>query len=196
MRKQSVRCFVGVSAILFLFSLAAHAVDVPLLNASFERPSAVTGEVGPADWFLFASTSTPRITVTLQYRKQGVQSCKFVAQPELEAFQGIAQRFTPVVGKTYSFTAYVRADDKSPIAGDAYGQVSLEWQDANGVEISRVYGATWGKDLASSHWSKFTVEAVAPEGAHYGVAVVTFFSKNSAGLGAFYVDDVELKYME
>jgi hypothetical protein len=199
---MKVPCFVrvmGVAVCVLLFiSTPADAgeISVPLANTSFEMPSAAAGDVAPADWFLFASTNAPHISVTVSNPKHGLQCCKFQAQTETDAYQGIAQRFSPVQGKSFTFTAYVRADTVSPITGDAFGQISLEWQDANSVEISRVYGPTWGKDLSATQWNKFTVEAVAPENAYFGVAVITFFSKNSAGTGVFYVDEVELKYKE
>lgn len=188
------RHVVFVCAVLVAFlTTAATSLAQKLLNPSFEYPLVSAGGGVPDDWFSFSSTNAPRIGVTIEYRKAGVQSCRFQAQPETNAYQGIAQRFEAQPGKTYSFTAYVRGESKSPLIGGAYGQVSLEWQDANGVEIRREHGPIWGSDLAPDYWSKFTVDSIAPEGAVYGVAVVTFFSNQSGGNGIFYVDDVELK---
>lgn len=90
------------------------------------------------------------------------------------------------------FTVYARASASPPLIGGAYGQVSLEWQDANGVEISRIHGPIWADDLSPDRWTKFTVTGTAPEGASHGVAVVTFFSKQAAGFGTCYVDDCTL----
>lgn len=178
-------------------ALLANPVISPaqklLLNTSFEYPLVSAGGGVPDGWFVFSSTNVARIYVTMEYRKAGIQSCRFQAQSETNAYQGIAQRFDAQPGKAYSFTAYVRGESKAPLTGGAYGQVSLEWQDASGVEIRREHGPIWGSDLLPDYWGKYTVDSIAPEGAFYGVAVVTFFSMQSGGNGIFYVDDVELK---
>jgi hypothetical protein len=69
--------------------------------------------------------------------------------------------------------------------------VSLEWQDAEGKEISRNYGPIWNFELSPIRWEKFEVGAEAPEGAAMGVAVITFFSRDSDGYGTCYVDDAK-----
>lgn len=188
------RCLVSATTVVILLSaLPVTTFAQKLLNPSFEYPLASKGGGIPQDWFAFSSTNPPRISVNMQYRKAGIQSCRFEAQPETNAYQGIAQRFLAQAGVTYTFSVYVRRDPNTPILGGAYGQVSLEWQDANGVEIRREHGPVWGTDLTSDYWTEFTVESVVPEGAYFGVAVVTFFSNMSEGKGVFYVDDAELK---
>lgn len=182
----------SAGALILAVLTASTVAAVQLLNPSFEQPSASAGTAYPAEWFVFASTNQALVTVTIAQRKDGLQSIRFNAQKEFDAFQGVAQRFLCTPGKSYTFTAYVRGDANSPLAGNSYGQISLEWQDSNGVEITRVYGAAWGAELKTDQWTKFSVSAIAPEGAYYGVAVITYFSKNSAGSGGFYVDDCQL----
>lgn len=181
-----------ISILGFSCAFSCHANAQTLLNPSFEKPSALAGVAPPDDWFVFSSTNEPRITVTMEVKKQGIQSCRFTAQQENDAYQGIAQRFVCTQGRTYVFSVYARASASSPLVGDAYGQISLEWQDANGVEISRIHGPVWGNDLSADRWTKFTVTGTPPEGAYYGVVVVTFFSKQATGFGICYVDDCTL----
>lgn len=162
------------------------------VNMSFEMPSLAAGipdDGRPDGWFWFSSTNELNITVTDARRKDGLQSCKFTAQKDPDTYQGIAQRFAATPGHHYSFTAHAMNEPQNALAGESYGQISIEWQTAEGHEISRVHGPSWNFELPFSRWTKFSVDAVAPENAVMGVVVVTFFSRNSGGHGVFYVDD-------
>ena len=164
-------------------------------NLSFESPSLTSGESDqegvpkPEEWFWFSSIPEMGISVTDARRKQGLQSCAFKAQNQPEAYEGIAQRFAAIPGNHYTFVAYAMNDPQDPITGESYGQISLEWQDATGKEISRVYGPSWNFELPFNRWAKFIMAEAAPENASMGVVVITFFTRNCNGFGTFYIDD-------
>ncbi|OQW96498.1 MAG: hypothetical protein BWK77_04435 [Verrucomicrobia bacterium A1] len=83
-------------------------------------------------------------------------------------------------------------DPADPLVGATFGQISIEWKDSEGAEISRTFGSTWNFQLSASRWEKFVVDADAPENAVKATAVITLFSQDSKGMGSFYVDDCEL----
>lgn len=168
---------------------------VTLENPGFEKPDISSGAaVGakPDAWFPFASTPVNKVGVSDARKKTGSQSLMFKAQTEPNAYQGMAQKFTAKSGAHYTFVIYAMGEANDPITGNAYGQIHFEFQDAAGKEIGRIHGPTWDFQLPSTRWEKFYVDADAPEGAASGSAVVTFFSQDCAGVGTFYVDDVEL----
>ncbi len=188
----------GIVALSLLASAnpgsAATELSVPErpVNMSFEQPAA--GEnpyVCPDHWFWFSSTPELFIGVTDRRAKDGLQSCRLRGQSDEEAYQGIAQRFKASPGQEYTFSVFVMNDRKDPIIGASYGQISLEWQDEAGQEISRDYGPAWHHELRFDAWTRFVVEAKAPDHAVMGVVVITFFSRNSGGYGTFYIDDCD-----
>jgi len=190
---------------ILLILLAIGIITIPCIgedynvpskpgNLNFESPSIVSGEdVGeglhPTGWFVFSSVPEVNIQVTDARKKQGMQSCIMKTQKEEGAYEGIAQRFSATPGHHYTFVIYAMNNHQDAMAGDAYGQISLEWQDAEGKEISREYGPSWSHNLPFNRWQKFMITATAPENTAIGVAVITLQSKNSNGNGAFFVDD-------
>jgi hypothetical protein len=180
-------------------SVAAMAQDqtpqATLQNAGFESPDISTGAeqmAAPESWFHFSSTPETKAGVSDARKRSGSQALCFKAQTPQNSFEGLVQKFSAVSGKPYSFTVYVMSDPADPLVGAAEGQVSFEWHDATGKEITRTYGPTWNFELSSTKWEKITVDADAPDGATEGSAVITFLAKDCKGLGTFYVDDAEL----
>jgi hypothetical protein len=184
----------GVVALTF--SAIAMAEDqVALQNPGFELPDISKGAetmATPDGWFHFSSTPERKAGITSDRKQSGSQSLCFKAQALQDSFQGVAQKFNAVSGKPYSFTVNVMNDPVDPLVGNAFGQLSFEWRDATGKEITRTYGPTWNFQLSPAKWEKFTVDADAPSGAAEGTAVITFFAKDCKGLGTFYVDDTAL----
>lgn len=179
-----------VSATLGMSSFAEEPLPPQPLNLSFEEPAVTDDpEVRPDHWFWFSSTPEVRIGITDGRAKAGTQSCKLTAQEGEDAYQGIAQRFSATPGHSYTFSVFVMNCPQSSMLGDSYGQISIEWQDAGGNELTRQYGPAWSHELPFSRWTRFVVEAQAPDLAVAGVVVITFFSRNSGGYGTFYVDD-------
>jgi len=169
--------------------------EVRLTNPGFEKPKIVGESMGtePEGWFYFTSGGQTKVGLTTAKHRNGSQAVVIEALDAADSYQGLAQKFPAEPGMRYEFTVYVINDPVKPIVGDAYGQVSIEWQDANGAEITRNWGPTWDFQLSPLKWQEVTVGAEAPEGAAVGVAVVTFFSKDAAGQGRFYLDDASLR---
>jgi hypothetical protein len=174
-----------------------QSAQITLENGGFESPDISKGAeqlATPDNWFHFSSTPERKAGVSDGRKRSGSQALCFKAQTPQDSFQGLATKFNAVSGKPYSFTIYAMSDPADPIVGGAFGQVSFEWRDATGKELSRTYGPTWTFELSSTKWEKITVDADAPDGATEGSAVITFFSKDCKGVGTFFVDDAELIY--
>lgn len=186
----------------FSFGLCAQGQDneqvtsTSIRNTGFEDPAIVAGSSSGAaatDWFIFSS-SNQRMGITDSRKKSGMQAFQFRAQPgSSNAYQGIAQKFKSLPNQHVVFTVHAMNDPMDPIAGSSYGQVSIEWQDATGAELSRLYGPSWGVDSEPGRWQKMVVDSDAPEGAAIGVVVITFYSNEADGKGSCYVDDVDMK---
>ncbi len=175
-------------------ALAAPDTTPRLENPGFENPTVTADSPGtlPEKWFYFSSTTNSTAGLTTRKKRSGTQSMFFKSQSVTDAYHGIAQKFPVTPGIRYEFTVYACNDATDPITGDAYGQVSIEWQDSAGTELSRTHGPTWNFELSPLRWQSFMVGDTAPEGAAVGVAVVTFFSRNSNGAGRFYIDDLKI----
>lgn len=187
--------FVGLAALTLAMCLPAHAQQVKLTNSGFEEPDIMEGaSLGstPEGWFVFSSTETAQPGVTDARKRTGSQSLRFKAQQEADAFQGLAQEFLLTPGRHYSFIVHVMCDPADPLVGESFGQISFEWKEDTGKELGRTYGPTWNFELSSSRWEKLIVDGEPPEGTAKANVVITFFGKDSKGLGTFYVDDCEL----
>ena len=173
-----------------------QVISTSIRNTGFEDPAIVAGSSSGAaatDWFVFSS-SDQRMGITDSRKKSGMQSFQFRAQPgSSNAYQGIAQKFKALPNQHVVFTVHAMNDPIDPIAGGSYGQVSIEWQDAAGAELSRLYGPSWGVDSEPGRWQKVAVDSDAPEGAAVGVVVITFYSNEANGNGSCYVDDADMK---
>lgn len=182
---------------VFLVVLACHVAqgEISMANGGFESPDIMKGAAQgttPDNWFVFASVGTPSVGVTDSRRRDGSQSLKFQAPQSTNAFAGIAQSFDAIGENHYVFSIYVMSDPTDPLVGSSFGQVSIEWKNSSGAEISRTYGPTWNFELPSTRWERFLVEADAPADAVSGVAVVTFLTQDVNGRGTFFVDGCEL----
>lgn len=181
-------------------SLSAMAADdtnllTTLRNGGFEAPSIITGAKEgdePEGWFFFCSDRSHHVGVTDSRKHGGMQSLLFKAQTPTEAYEGFAQKFAVTPDDHHTLSVWVLNDPQDPMTGEAYGQVSIEWKDAKGVEISRTYSPAWSKDMSTTRWEKFSVEDYVPTNAVVGIAVITFFCRDSSGVGGFFVDDCEL----
>ena len=189
-----------ICAAVLIVSLSARAGDetnllATLRNAGFESPSIITGAKSgdePENWFFFCSDNSRNVGITDARKHSGMQSLFFKAQTPTEAYEGFAQKFLMVPDGHYTFSAWVLNDPQDPMTGAAYGQVSIEWKDAKGVEISRTYSPAWSREASSTRWEKFSVDDYAPANAAVGIAVITFFCRDSSGVGGFFADDCEL----
>jgi len=166
-----------------------------MVNPGFESPKVVGESLGtePEGWFYFTSGGQTKVGLTTTKKRSGSQAVVFAALDAPDSYQGLAQKFPAEPGRRYEFSLYVINDAMEPIVGDSYAQVSIEWQDSTGSEITRNWGPTWNFKLSPLKWERVVVGAEAPEGTAVGVAVVTFFTKDAAGQGKFYLDDAAVK---
>jgi hypothetical protein len=166
-----------------------------LQNGGFEQPSISGGaelNANPETWFHFSSATEQKIGITDAKKKAGSQSAFFKCQTAADVFEGLAQKISVEPGRHYIFTVYILNNPEDPLTGDAFGQISLEWQNGSGKEVNRTHGPVWNFESSSSRWEKYLVEYDAPADATTASLVITIFSKNSAGAGSFYADDAEL----
>lgn len=185
----------AVSSLVMATCVDVRAASVRLVNGGFESPKVVGESFGtvPQGWFYFASGKETKVGLTTTKKRNGSQAVVFAALGTPDSYQGLAQKFPVEPGRRYEFSVYVINDAADPIVGEAYAQVSIEWQDSTGSEITRNWGPTWNFELSPLKWERVTVGAEAPDGAAVGVAVVTFFNKDAAGQGKFYLDDAAVK---
>jgi hypothetical protein len=189
-----------IGAAVLIVALSARAGDetnllATLRNVGFEGPSIITGAKPgdePENWFFFCSDNSRNVGITDARKRSGMQSLLFKAQTPAEAYEGFAQKFAVVPNGHYTFSAWILNDPQDPMSAGGYGQVSIEWKDAKEVEISRTYSREWSKESSSERWEKFSIEDDAPTNAAVGIAVITFFCRDSAGVGGFFVDECEL----
>ena len=192
--------FIGCALVFMLaIGLCSYAqenekvVSMTIRNTGFEEPAIGAGSTSGAEagpWFIFSSSPHYRMGITDSRKKSGMQSYQFRAQPGASnEYQGIAQKFKALPNQRATFSIYAMNDPLDPIAGNSYGQVSIEWQDASGVELSRLYGPSWNADSEPGRWKKLTVDSDAPAGAAVGVVVLTFYSNEANGNGSCFVDD-------
>ena len=176
-----------------VFSQQPNIETPPLVNASFESPEVTTPDnyFPPESWICFASKPGDKVGCTARTKRTGSQSLVFKAPSAANGFEGASQEFAVTPSYHYGFTAYVIGDESDQLSAGSFGQVHIEWRDATGKEITRVYGPTWDINLSSKRWERFFVEGDAPAGAAGGLVVVMFYSKNNPGRGTFYVDDCE-----
>lgn len=189
-----------ISVVIIFLAISGLAQEKPelratVLNVGFEAPSILNGaDIGtvPDKWFPFSSTGENKSGITDERKRSGLQSFFFKCQKKADAYSGIAQKFMAVPGRRFEFSVFAISDPSDPLVGQAFGQLSLEWRDEAGVEITRNYGPAWNFDLSPIRWEKFMVGAAAPEGAVVGQAVLTFYSRDGEGFGKCYIDDSKL----
>lgn len=173
----------------------AATESVDLLNPGFEEPSifngALMGET-PQDWFVFTSGDAQQIGITDQRKRSGRQACALKAAAKPDAYQGMTQRFNVTPGVRYEFSVFAINDATRNIAGEAFGQVSIEWHDASGKEVLRTYGPTWNFELSPIRWEKFMVGETAPEEAATATAVITYYTRDSQPGTGCYIDDAKI----
>jgi len=158
-----------------------------LANADFELRDGIR----PVQWNYFASGGADPAGLLDRSARTGCQALILSAQGKSKAFRGVVQQVDIVPGQKYSMSAYVHACATNPLDGTAYGQLVIEWQDAQGVEISRVWGKAWGRSSSRIRWQKVEIEdAEAPAGAAKAAFGIHLYDGPGKGRGAVVVDDV------
>jgi hypothetical protein len=179
-------------------ALPVAAADELMRNGGFEAPAIAPetqSETIPSDWQWFSSIEgSKKIVLTAKTVHEGKQAVRMSVQRKADSYQGLFQAFPASLGVSYEFKAFVRNDSASPLRGLARGQMSVEWKDAGGSEIERVWGPEWGESLSVSQWTRVEMAARPPANAVTAHFVITQFDgKGEAGSGAFLVDEVMLQ---
>ena len=186
-----MRIACALSAVL-VFAGVSQAED-KLVNADFEAPTIKadlqSATIGPDGWTVFSSTGGNKITMTSKQALSGKQSVRFEAQESKDSYQGIYQVISVTSGQRYEFRVQARNDVDAPLKSSTRGQISIEWKNADGNEIDRVWGPDWGGSLPADQWKKFEVSGIAPAGAVKAHFVVTQHDGAESGAaGAFMID--------
>jgi hypothetical protein len=170
-----------------------------LSNGGFEnRPGG--GHEDPRGW---GSWNSDLNGIATNEFRSGSQSV-YLKCPKTNDVQGVFYVYKKIKpGKEYTFSCYAKNSVSNPVKGNAFGQISIEWQkkakDKDGkditVEISRSWGPTFGPELALIKWTPFTMTATAPADTDQASFVIQFFNRGD-GDGEFFVDDVEAEELE
>jgi hypothetical protein len=166
-------------------------------NASFEAPSAQDTAVPsyenlPEGWDVFSSSKLA-ILMGRQFARQGDQAVKLATQGARNGNGGIFQVVEVKPGSEYTFEADVMNDEVETLKGSCYGELSIEWQDANGNELERVRSKPWGPSLTKAQWQTMKVKGKAPSNAAIARVVVTLYDGPNASKGSMWIDDVKVK---
>lgn len=186
-----------ITITLLFIPISASAVLVGksiLPNGSFEnRPGG--GNEDPRNW---GSWNSDYNGIATNESRSGSQSI-YLRCPKTNDVGGVFYTYKKIKpGKEYTFSCYAKNSLRDPVKGNAFGQISIEWQKKardNIVEISRSWGPTFGPELPLIKWTPFTMTAIAPPDADQCSFVIQFFNRGD-GSGELFVDDVEAEEIE
>lgn len=163
-----------------------------LLNPGFEEPAWQEGQPSqlPEEWFTFSSDDQYHIRISRDIAKEGDQSVRFTATGRADTFQGLSQTLDVREGSVYEFAVHVWLDREDERRGSLRGQLSVEWLNARGEEITRTWGPVWTDESSLGFWNEISLTGMAPGGAEQGVFVITQFDTGDPERpGTFHVDD-------
>ncbi|MDP2942792.1 MAG: carbohydrate binding domain-containing protein [Candidatus Omnitrophota bacterium] len=190
--------FIILIMVMFLFIPASDSAVLVgkniLPNGSFEnRPGG--GNEDPRNW---GSWNSDYNGIATNEFRSGSQSV-YLRCPKTNDVGGVFYTYKKIKpGKEYTFSCYAKNSLSNPVTGNAFGQISIEWQKKardNIVEISRSWGPTFGPELAVIKWTPFTMTATAPTDTDQCSFVIQFFNRGD-GCGELFVDDVEAEELE
>jgi len=148
--------------------LSKAAPEELLSNSNFETPVLPAGGWAPirqAGWQAFTGGTAELMTLSAGPAHSGGQAGRFVSHAVPSFYQGIFQAVPVTPGESYQFSVYVKNDPTHPLKGSVIGQLSIEWHDANGAEVGRLWGKAWGASLPATEWTRFEVVGAAPPNA-------------------------------
>lgn len=197
--KTRALCLLLAAGLIPALLAADPAVDPDnlLKNPSFENGHAAPGQA-PADWsFITGSGGLVNGTLTDAAAHTGAYSV-YMDKPldEKDKWQVLCFNTPVEPGATYEFSAWIKADPKNPMRGDTKGNISIEWKDAEGKEISRVAAEPWTpKTFAgAADWVQVKIKAPTPEKVTAATFAITYYAGSPKDAGSsFLVDDVVAK---
>ena len=167
-----------------------------LSNPGFEAPPLPAGGwtlIRQDDWQTFTSGTTELMTLWAGAAHSGNQAVRFVSHGIPNFYQGLYQAVPVVHGETYRFSVYVKNDSTHPLKGSVIGQLSLEWHDADGGEMGRLWSPAWGASLSTTDWTRFEVVGAAPPNAAKAHCVIVEKGQGQpVANGVFLVDDASV----
>ncbi len=186
---SNVKIVTVVCCVCMLVTVSGRAENLAV-NPGFEE-LAESEENLPTGWFYFSSNER-MLSLDKAMKCSGKQSMSLSAQGIARAHLGLAQKMPVEPNRSYTFTARIRNGLGKPLRGSAYGQIGIEWQDADGKEVSRIQSPVWDKDLSQLQWERVKAEADVPPEAVTACFVVYLYDGDEGGTGGFFVDDVEI----
>jgi hypothetical protein len=172
-------------------TIAEEADDGNILrNGGFELTAEGT-QGYPDTWGTFTSHKD-NIALMQGSSREGIQALLLSAQGEGKANVGVFQRVPVAAGKKYTFAAFLMNDPTNSLKGSAYGELSIEWKDAEDGEIARVRSKSFGPGLSKKNWERNMVEGKAPAGANFCNVVITLYDGPSASKGSVLVDNASV----
>ena len=189
--KVTVMALVACMGVAAIAVAADNGASNLAQNSSFETPAAGAPDALPDLWDIFSSHQ-PKIALARDIARDGEQAIKLSAQGQRNGNVGVFQVITIEPGQSYNFQADVMNDATETLKGSCYGELSIEWQDAEGTEVARVRSKSWGPMLSKTQWETKSVDGKAPENATQARVVVTLFDGPNASKGAMWVDDVKV----
>jgi hypothetical protein len=157
-------------------------------NPSFEAPVNPEPGVLPDHWTHFTSSKNG-ISVLADNARTGSQCVRIEAQGETGAYQGLKTELPVREGEDYAFSVYIRNDRQNRLGRGTRGALDIEWLNADGEELSRIYSDDWSRNLSRMRWTRKALQAEAPEGAASAIFGIHLL-EDEAGEGAFLADDV------
>lgn len=123
---------------------------------------------------------------------EGTACARFAFQETPNASQGIVQHMKVVEGMQYTLCAYVREDPEANVKGTGRVELGIEWRDAQGKEVARLFHSGSSGPLSKLRWQKTCLKKVrAPKGAVEAVVGVHVLDGTAGAKGAVLVDRVE-----
>ena len=185
--KTTLIVLVGILAVAAIAQPEAFANL--LANPGFEEP--VQNNLSSPPEREAYSTAKINLSVTEAEHQGGVRCLQLSAQGVPHAAQGLIQHLDVVSGEKYTFSASVINDADAPLKGTTYLQLCIEWLDADGREVSRVFTRPQGQAFSKSRWTILEVEKVrAPPKAIRAVVGLHLYEGERGGKGSLLVDDV------
>lgn len=135
-------------------------------------------------WVVFSKTSGES---AVRVNASGEMAFQAIGQPG-ESFSGVYQTIACTPGEELVFRIDIQVIEALQ---NGRGQISIEWKDTKGEEITRSFGPVWGANFGEKQQG-VEMTAVAPDRAASAALVVTLFEEGGAK-GAFEVSGVTLQ---
>jgi len=182
---------VGLLHVVLLFvGIQAWGEPILIKNGNFEKRK---DSSLPQDWMLFSDNKNLSFGGMGKDDASKGNSCVvFSNSKKKTSFQGLFQTLKVKSGEQIEFNIYVKNNPENPLVGGSHGQLSIEWYDAQGKEISRSWSQSWGSNLSKDKWVEYSLTDLAPSKAVKANLAITLFPEGET-TGGFLADDAAAK---